>query len=789
MKKICLFFTLILLLLVQGCESDSNKVISPSDEKTEQTDNGKNESTNDGTENNEESTGSLISVSKSRVSFDFEGGECKLTINAKYSWTATCSTDWINLQTPDGIAGEEPLKFIVQRNTTLSERKATITLKNENYNLIQEVYVIQSQFDPIIETIERVSLEYLACERFIKVTSTVGYNVTDDADWLTSDVAEGGINLSATSNGAFETRSATITITTKENPEAPATRISVVQAPAETQYAIYYTSSDKNVINPHNQDGFGANIIGNHYKDNQGVLIFDNPITLIGEMAFSSCASLASIIIPNSVISIGNKAFYWCTSLTGVTIPNSVTSIGESAFYKCTSLTSVTIPDSVTSIGDRAFYDCSSLTNITIGEGVISIGKYTFTDCYSLTSIVISDNNTVYDSRNNCNAIIETTINKLRYGCKSSIIPDSITTIDEYAFCGCHSLTSITIPNSVTEIGQKAFYDCSLLTNITIPNSVTKIGQGAFGHYTRLEEVYISDLLAWCKIDFDGASANPLNSGAKLYINNTKITELTLPSNISEIKKHTFHGCTSLTNVIIPNDVTLIEVSAFCQCSSLTSVTIPDSVTSIGNSAFAFCSRLKSITIPDSVTLIGERTFGGCTSLTTITIPDSVTEIGQEAFMGCTGELIINSKIIELNYTYYDNSWLYGAKFTKLTIGDDIVKIGIRAFNDCSSLINVNIPDSVTEIGQKAFYGCTAMICATIGKCVTTIGTKAFGECSSLQNVYCKPVNPPRLGEYAFINNASERKFYVPRTSVDLYKSSSYWSNYHYSSYIVGYDF
>ena len=349
-----------------------------------------------------------------------------------------------------------------------------------------------------------------------------------------------------------------------------------------------------------------------------------NSVKSIGEEAFSDCSSLTSVTIPNGVTEIGDDAFELCTSLISVTIPSSVKEIGGGAFDACTSLASITIPNSVTSIGggafwgtafyqnpanwkngalyidncllevdtsfvgnfkikentrligDAAFHNCKSLTSVTIPNSVTSIGDCVFGRCSALASIVIDSENPVYDSRNNCNAIIETATNTLIAGCKNTIIPNSITSIGEAAFWQHSSLTSITIPNSVTSIGNWAFEGCSALTSVTIPNSV------------------------------------------------------------KEIREDAFLGCTSLTSVTIPNSVTSIGEGAFWHCSSLTSVTIHNGVTKIGDYAFWGCSALTSITIPNSVKEVGIEAFYKCSAITSVTIPNSVTEIGNSAFCGCT---------------------------------------------------------------------------------------------------------------------------------------------------------
>ena len=519
-----------------------------------------------------------------------------------------------------------------------------------------------------------------------------------------------------------------------------------------------------------------------------------NSITSIGNSAFSGCSSLTSVTIPNSVTSIGNFAFSGCSGLTSVSIGNSVTSIGTAAFSKCSSLTSITIPNSVTTIGDEAFYNCSGLTSVTIPNSVTSIGSGAFAGCSGLTSITVESGNTVYDSRNNCNAIIETASNVLIAGCQNTIIPNSVTIIADYAFYDCSGLTSIIIPNSVTSIGNSAFYDCSGLTSIIIPNSVTSIGNSAFSGCSGLTSVTIPNSVT--------------SIGSSAFSNCSGLTSVEL--HCAEVGSW-FRGITSIEQIVLGDEVTTIGKSAFRSCSSITSITIPNSVTSIGKYAFDGCSNLQKVIvsdlaawcgisfednplsyahhlysdenteiidliIPNSVTSIGNSAFSGCSSLTSVTIPNSVTSIGENAFYNCSGlqkVIVPDFDIVAwCSITFGDNPLnhahhLYSdenTEITNLVIPDEVTSISDGAFSGCTDLTTVTINsnsivaanrtwnsslkrvfgnqvknyvigDAVTSIGRYAFYECSGLTSITIGSGVTSIGNSAFSGCSSLTSI------------------------------------------------------
>ena len=323
----------------------------------------------------------------------------------------------------------------------------------------------------------------------------------------------------------------------------------------------------------------------------------------------------------------------------------------------------------------------------------------------------------------------------------------SVTSIGDWAFSSCASLTSITIPNSVTSIGASAFYYCKSLTSITIPNSVTSIDVNAFGDTALLEnqataEKYVGKWVVECDNDVSSVTIKNGTEGIadSAFEDCTSLTSITIPNSVTSIGISAFRGCTSLTSITIPNSVTSIDEYAFSVCTSLISITIPDSVTSIGKSAFYYCVSLTSITIPDSVTSIGAGAFEDCERLESITIPDAVTSIESGTFRDCDKltDITIPDNVTSIGWGAFSGC----ESLTSIMLPNDMKEIGVLAFSYCVSLRNITIPDGVTSIGLEAFK-CCGLTSITIPDSVTDIGDRAFGfsltSYSKIDNfkIYC----------------------------------------------------
>ena len=359
--------------------------------------------------------------------------------------------------------------------------------------------------------------------------------------------------------------------------------------------------------------------------------VFGDEVRVIPAYLCYGMKKLTSVTIPNNVTRIRESAFRGCSGLTSITwnpknysspssysdapfndISSQITSFifGDEVevvpAYLCNymdNLTSITIPSSITSIGREAFNSCIGLLSVTIPNSVTNIGNFAFYNCSGLTSIIVDADNTSYDSRNNCNCIIQTSTNILITGCQNASIPNGVTGIASYAFGGCSGLSSITIPNSVTNIGKGAFYGCSRLP---VENNI------------RYADTYLVEAI------------------------DKSLSAYTIKEGVKWIGSDAFSQCINLTSITIPNSVTSIDGSAFNACSSLTSVTINSNTiaskeySSNSNLSTIFGTQVTEYKLGDNVTGIGHYAFYNCSSLTSFTIPNSVTSIGSSAFGSCS---------------------------------------------------------------------------------------------------------------------------------------------------------
>ena len=548
-------------------------------------------------------------------------------------------------------------------------------------------------------------------------TTTIGtYDYLDATGTWTGNASK--IVFTATNN---QVRASKITVTL-ESDSLPT---------QEVVDCIYYTSTDGNIVTPYATDVFGANIISNTYENGQGVITFDGPVTSIGYRAFNACMTLKSIIIPNSV----------------------------------------------TTIGERAFNICDNLTAITIGRGVTSIDARAFQPV-RLTSIVVDAENPTYDSRDNCNAIIETATNTLIQGCQKTVIAQSVTHIGEWAFEFCEYLSSITIPNSVISIGENAFNNCKSLTSVTIPNSVTSIGLAAFSSCDKLTSMVVDtanpvyDSRENCNAIIE-TSTNTLIAGCSNTIipqsiihigeyafSSCNISSITIPNSVTTIGKYAF-AYSDIASITIPNSVTTIGEYAFNTCSSLTSVTIPNSVKDIKRWVFANCSSLNSITLHDGITTIGEGAFINCSSLTSVIIPNSVTSIRTGAFSFCKS---LTSIVVDSGNTTYDSRENCNA----------IIETGSNTL--IAGCQNTIIPNGITKIYLEAFMGCSSLTAITIPNSVTRIGGWAFNGCSLLDTIYVEATTPPTLEYNNVFTGTPSPTCIVPCGTLAAYQASD-WAN------------
>lgn len=485
---------------------------------------------------------------------------------------------------------------------------------------------------------------------------------------------------------------------------------------------------------------------------------------------------ITNLVIPNSITTINDYAFYCCSGITSVNIGDAVASIGISAFAGCFEMRSLRLGNSVSTIGENAFYGCN-LNILTIGKSVTNLSYNPFSFCPNLTSLIVENGNPVYDSRNNCNAIIETATNTLIVGCQSTVIPHTVTSIGIDAFDGCSNLTSIFIPNSVTSIGIGSYVN---------DNETITYYNNPFTSCIGLKSITVEagnpiyDSQGNCNAIIETAT-NTLRVGCQTTA---------IPSSVTAIGDYAFDNCASLTSIDIPNSVTSIGDRSFIGCTELTNVRFSNTLNTIGDCAFAFCFKLPNLNIPSSVRTIESAAFYRCTGLTSVVIPDSAI-IEEYAFWQCTG--LISVVIPKTVKSIGDYAFMDCSSLRNLNIGNADIFIGSFAFQNCSGLTSVTIPNAIvvdeddySSIGW--FQGCTNLTKVTIGSGIARMGIM-FWECPNITDVTCLATTPPKLENYKnmqthenlynFSDNVYEQAtLYVPEGSLATYQANENWSRF-----------
>ena len=475
-------------------------------------------------------------------------------------------------------------------------------------------------------------------------------------------------------------------------------------------------------------------------------------VTTIGTKAFQDCGPL-EVHMPNSVIEIQNYAFNHC-SLANITFSKSLKHIGRYAFertnFNSQSFYPVELPEGLETIGESAFRS-TNLVKLNVPESVTSIDSYAFAYCASLAEISL---------------------------------PKNLKNLKEYTFFDCMQLKTIVLPENLEYIGESVFNSSSTggLEEITFPATLTEIGASAF-RSTQLVKVVLPD--------------NITKLGNSVFSSCRKLEEITFSKGMTEIPIGCVSSCSRLFKVTIPNSITKIGDRAFAECSSLSSISLPESLTDVGTYVFLKTAITSTIKLPSNLTYIGEGMFQNCSYMTTFTIPNTIKEIKRSAFHQCENlsQIVIPKSVTELGVQIFQScyslkevtiptsitsisaSCFYDCKgLQKVNFHDKLLSIGRYAFRGCENLTNVQFPKNIKEIIEYAFSYCTSLQDVTLPSSLEHLGDCAFEYCPNMNKLHINRAIPPfvlgaqRTGEvYGVVESGSECVLYVPKGGKPTY--------------------
>ena len=547
-------------------------------------------------------------------------------------------------------------------------------------------------------------------------------------------------------------------------------------------------------------------------------VVIPSSVTEIGASAFSGLPALESIYIPRSVVKIadnllgeeyttparieiepGNPVYDSrenCNAIIktatntlivgrqGSMIPSSVTSIADNAFKSCKGLKSIVIPEGVKSIGKSAFEGCSGLTAITIPASVESIGSGAFFECTGIRSIKVAPGNRVFDSREDCNAIVNTRTNELMLACPSTKIPNGIKKIGYRAFYRCSLSNGLDLPEGIEEIADEAFAGCTGYSELVLPASLKKLGKDVFSEI-KVDMTSISAVMAMrgqnakptftsikvdpankyfdsredcnalirtkdntlllaCENSFIPQSVKAIGDGAFKDLKGNK--EIVLPKGLEHIGNEAFSNYKQVTPLSLPSTVKTIGSSAFKECKMTPDLVIPGKVKEIGDIAFSYSEGIETISIGKGVKHIGSSAFEGLEKVETVVIPDGVETIGNFCFSAC-----YNLKTVTLPSSLKEigGSAFQGTALKEIEIPSGVKVIGPMTFTGCMSLVKVSLPKTLKRIEMGAFRGCNMLERIHLPEGLEYIGDHAFEGCRMITEAFF-PAGVTEIGKVPY---------------------------------------